>query len=116
MSRKKIKALLAAVLAAVLLTVLAYAVFSTYNTYTETVIQQRQQHLLIIARAVSQSLDLYLSEQLRDVETAANVRETAFFIDLFIRCLLLTFLPSPGGTAPCTLYTPRRGLLFRNFE
>ncbi len=68
MSRKKIKALLAAVLAAVLLTVLAYAVFSTYNTYTETVIQQRQQHLLIIARAVSQSLDLYLSEQLRDVE------------------------------------------------
>ncbi len=56
------------VFVALLLPVLAYAVFDTYDVYTQMVIEQQQQHLLTISRAVSQSLALYISEQLRDVE------------------------------------------------
>ncbi len=52
----------------VLLAVLAYAILNTYNAYVQMVVQQQQQHLLITARAVSQNLSLYLSEQLRDID------------------------------------------------
>ncbi|MEA4933671.1 MAG: ATP-binding protein [Lawsonibacter sp.] len=51
-----------------LLSVLVYAILNTYNAYTQMVVQQQQQHLLITARAVSQNLSLYLSEQLRDID------------------------------------------------
>lgn len=45
-----------------------FAVYNTYDAYTQMMIAQQQQHLLITARAVSQNLSLYLSEQLRNVE------------------------------------------------
>lgn len=64
-SRKQI---LIGLIVTALLLLLAYAVFNTYDAYTQMVVEQQQQHLLIISRAVSQSLNLYLSEQLRDIE------------------------------------------------
>lgn len=48
--------------------VLAFAVVNTYTAYTDMVVEQQQQYLLITARAVAQNLSLYISEQLRDVE------------------------------------------------
>ncbi len=65
---KNAKRIFIFVFVALLLPVLAYAVIDTYNVYTQMVIEQQQQHLLTISRAVSQSLTLYISEQLRDVE------------------------------------------------
>lgn len=47
---------------------LAGALYNTYDAYTQMMVVQQQQHLLITARAVSQNLSLYLSEQLRDVD------------------------------------------------
>ena len=63
---KTAKMLIAALLAG-LLSALLFAVYNTYDAYTQMMIAQ-QQHLLITARAVSQNLSLYLSEQLRNVE------------------------------------------------
>ena len=60
--------MLIAVLLAGLLSALLFAVYNTYDAYTQMMIAQQQQHLLITARAVSQNLSLYLSEQLRNVE------------------------------------------------
>lgn len=65
---KTAKMLIAALLAG-LLSALLFAVYNTYDAYTQMMIAQQQQHLLITARAVSQNLSLYLSEQLRNVET-----------------------------------------------
>ena len=48
--------------------VLAFAVVNTYTAYTDMVVQQQQQYLLVTARAVSKTLSLYISEQLRDIE------------------------------------------------
>lgn len=64
----KFKHYVMVVVMVILLAVLTYALLSTYNTYTEMIIEQQQQHLLIISRAVSKNLDLYLSEQIRDIE------------------------------------------------
>ena len=64
---KMAKMLVAALLAG-LLSALLFAVYNTYDAYTQMMIAQQQQHLLITARAVSQNLSLYLSEQLRNVE------------------------------------------------
>ena len=64
---KTAKMLIAALLAG-LLSDLLFAVYNTYDAYTQMMIAQQQQHLLITARAVSQNLSLYLSEQLRNVE------------------------------------------------
>ena len=64
---KTAKMLIAALLAG-LLSALLFAVYNTYDAYTQMMIAQQQQHLLITARAVSQNLSLYLSEQLRNVE------------------------------------------------
>ena len=64
---KAVKALVAALMACLLI-VLLFAVYNTYDAYTQMMIAQQQQHLLITARAVSQNLSLYLSEQLRNVE------------------------------------------------
>lgn len=60
--------MLIAALLAGLLSALLFAVYNTYDAYTQMMIAQQQQHLLITARAVSQNLSLYLSEQLRNVE------------------------------------------------
>ena len=46
--------------------VLAFAVVNTYTAYTDMVVQQQQQYLLVTARAVSKTLSLYISGQLRD--------------------------------------------------
>lgn len=64
---KTAKMLIVALLAG-LLSALLFAVYNTYDAYTQMMIAQQQQHLLITARAVSQNLSLYLSEQLRNVE------------------------------------------------
>ena len=64
---KTAKMLIAALLAG-LLSALLFAVYNTYDAYTQMMNAQQQQHLLITARAVSQNLSLYLSEQLRNVE------------------------------------------------
>lgn len=66
---EKGKRKLMVVLAAVLLSFLIYAMQNTYSAYTHMVVQQQQQHLLIISRAVAQNLQLYISEQLRTVST-----------------------------------------------
>ena len=76
---KTAKMLIAALLAG-LLSALLFAVYNTYDAYTQMMIAQQQQHLLITARAVSQNLSLYLSEQLRNVET---LTQTAGFLTEF---------------------------------
>ena len=77
---KKAKKIFVFLFVALLLPVLAYAVINTYNVYTQMVIEQQQQHLLTISRAVSQSLTLYISEQLRDVEI---LTKTPGFLEAF---------------------------------
>lgn len=70
-----------AVFAAVVSGILAFLVFAmnnTYQAYTQMIIQQQQQHLLLITRAVSQNLELCLSEQLRQVSTLTR---TPGFLD-----------------------------------
>lgn len=73
-SRKK---LLAAFMAALLI-YLAFAMNNTYAAYTGLIIGQQQQHLLLISRAVSQNLELYISEQLSCVKT---LTQTSGFIE-----------------------------------
>lgn len=73
-SRRK---LLAAFIAALLI-YLAFAMNNTYAAYTGLIIGQQQQHLLLISRAVSQNLELYISEQLSCVRT---LTQTSGFID-----------------------------------
>lgn len=51
---KTAKMLIAALLAG-LLSALLFAVYNTYDAYTQMMIAQQQQHLLITARAVSQN-------------------------------------------------------------
>ncbi|WP_326975054.1 ATP-binding protein [Caproicibacter sp. BJN0012] len=64
---KKIGDTVIAGVAAVLILVLAYALYTVYNTYVTTVIEQQQQQLLNISRSVSTSMDLSISEQLTDI-------------------------------------------------
>jgi len=66
--RKKIKRATIAVLLALLLIILAFAVYTTYKAYIDLVVEQQQQHLLVISQAVSQNMYLYISAQLRNVE------------------------------------------------
>ena len=77
---KNVKRIFIFLFVALLLPTLAYAVINTYNVYTQMVIEQQQQHLLTISRAVSQSLTLYISEQLRDVEI---LTKTPGFLEAF---------------------------------
>lgn len=65
---KKVRHVFVAAVLAVVLGVLTYAVANTYTAYTDMVVEQQQQYLLVTARAVAQNLSLYISEQLRDVE------------------------------------------------
>ncbi len=65
---KQIRHIFIAVVLAAVLGVLTYAVANTYTAYTDMVVQQQQQYLLVTARAVSKTLSLYISEQLRDIE------------------------------------------------
>ena len=51
---KTAKMLIAALLAG-LLSALLFAVYNTYDAYTQMMIAQQQQHLLITARAVSKT-------------------------------------------------------------
>lgn len=76
---KTAKMLIAALLAG-LLSALLFAVYNTYDAYTQMMVAQQQQHLLITARAVSQNLSLYLSEQLRNVEI---LTQTSGFLTQF---------------------------------
>lgn len=65
---KKLLRFLVGLTMTVILALLAYAISDTYNAYTNMVVEQQQEHLLIMSRAVSQNLSLYISEQLRDVD------------------------------------------------
>ena len=66
----------------ILLGTLAYALNRTYAAYTQSVVEQRQEHLLITSRAVSQNLTLFLSEQLTDVDILVH---TPGFLQEFSR-------------------------------
>lgn len=79
---RKMRHALAAVMLAVVLGVLTYAVANTYTAYTDMVVEQQQQYLLVSARAVAQNLSLYISEQLRDVEIMTR---SPGFLDEFDR-------------------------------
>ena len=59
---------LAAVLIVCTLLILANQIQRSYDNYTQLMVEQRQQYLLITARAISQTLSLHFSEQLRDIE------------------------------------------------
>lgn len=65
---KEMTQFLVILLALVLLGTLAFALKQTYDAYTQSVVRERQEHLLITSRAVAQNLSLYLSEQLLDVD------------------------------------------------
>ena len=65
---KQIRHIFIAVVLAAVLGALTYAVANTYTAYTDMVVEQQQQYLLVTARAVAQNLSLYISEQLRDIE------------------------------------------------
>ena len=54
---KTAKMMIAALLAG-LLSALLFAVYNTYDAYTQMMIAQQQQHLLITDRAVSHNLSL----------------------------------------------------------
>jgi len=69
-----------ALLAVLLLGTLAYALDQTYTAYTQSTVEQRQEHLLITSRAVSQNLSLFFSEQLTDVDIL--VRTPGFLQEL----------------------------------
>lgn len=64
---KKVGDTVIAGVAAILILVLTYALYTVYNTYVMTVIEQQQQQLLNISRSVSMSMDLSISEQLADI-------------------------------------------------
>jgi two-component system, cell cycle sensor histidine kinase and response regulator CckA len=65
---KKISGRLITLLITAVLVFLGYSAKTAYDNYTNLVVEQRQQHLLITARAVSQNLALYFDEQIRDIE------------------------------------------------
>ncbi|MCC8027812.1 MAG: response regulator [Clostridium sp.] len=62
----------------VLLAFLVFSMYTTYSAYTQMVVQQQQQHLLLISRAVSKNMELSISEQLRNVST---LTQTPGFLD-----------------------------------
>ena len=71
---------LAGWMVALVLGVLAYAVVNTYTAYTDMVVEQQQQYLLVTSRAVAQSLSLYISDQLHEVSILTR---TPGFLDEF---------------------------------
>lgn len=77
---KEMKQFLVVLLVVALLGTLAYALNQTYVAYTQNVVEQRQEQLLITARAVSQNLSLFLSEQLAGVDIL--VRTPGFIQEL----------------------------------
>lgn len=77
---KKTVGILLCILLAIVVSVLTYAVVYTYNVYTQTVVEQQQQYLLITARAVAQNLSLYISKQQRDIDILTR---TPGFLDEF---------------------------------
>lgn len=71
------KRILAALMAGIILFLL-FAMNNTYDAYIQMIVQQQQQHLMLITKAVSQSLELNISEQLRQVNI---LTQTPGFID-----------------------------------
>lgn len=57
---------------------LVFAMYNTYHAYLHMIVQQQQQHLLLVTKAVSQNLELNISEQLRQVSI---LTQTPGFID-----------------------------------
>ncbi|CUX61043.1 Wide host range VirA protein [Clostridium sp. C105KSO15] len=46
---------------------LTFAMYNTYQAYRRMIVEQQQQNLMLITRAVSQNLELNISEQLRQI-------------------------------------------------
>lgn len=68
-------------LAALIIGIISFLVFAMYNTYHAylyMIVQQQQQHLMLITKAVSQNLELNISEQLRQINI---LTQTPGFID-----------------------------------
>jgi len=57
---------------------LGFAMLDTYHANRQMIIQQQQQHLLLITRAVSQNLELHISQQSRQVSI---LTQTPGFVD-----------------------------------
>ena len=71
---EKRKIILALLLGAALL-FFAVIIYNTYDAYTNMVVEQQQQHLLLISRAVAQNMELYISDQLRDIRSVTQTPE-----------------------------------------
>ena len=69
---------LLAVLIIGIISFLIYAMYNTYHAYLYMIVQQQQQHLLLVTKAVSQNMELNISEQLRQVNI---LTQTPGFID-----------------------------------
>ena len=74
---EKRKIILALLMGAALLC-FAVIMYNTYDAYTNMVVEQQQQHLLLISRAVAQNMELYISDQLRDIR---SVTQTPGFLE-----------------------------------
>ena len=74
---EKRKIILALLMGAALL-FFAGIMYNTYDAYTKMVVEQQQQHLLLISRAVAQNMELYISDQLRDIR---SVTQTPGFLE-----------------------------------
>ena len=74
---EKRKIILALLMGAALL-FFAVIMYNTYDAYTNMVVEQQQQHLLLISRAVAQNMELYISDQLRDIR---SVTQTPGFLE-----------------------------------
>lgn len=61
-----------------ILVFLVLAMGNTYEAYQQMIVKQQQSHLLLATHAVSQNLELYLSEQLRQVRM---LTQTPGFLD-----------------------------------
>ena len=72
---KAMKMLIAALMVC-LLSVLSFAVYNTYDAYTQMMIAQQQQHLLITARAASQNLSLRADPERGDFDPDSRVSES----------------------------------------
>lgn len=75
--KKGRRQVLSAVMACVLL-VLGVSMYNTYHVYVEMIQEQQQEHLLLAARAVSQSLELDIAESLKQV---GILTQTPGFLD-----------------------------------
>lgn len=76
--RETVKKALLPVFMTGVLGILVFAMYNTYGAYTHMLVEQQQRHLLLLTHAVSQNMELYLSEQFRQIRT---LTQTPGFLD-----------------------------------